>query len=114
SVTVVVRWGARGASSSASPSTSAAAAATTSEPRFEPSGFHRITFDDGCEEFPSFTPDGRAVVYDGAVGADSALFVLTLADQSRRRLTTVHGWDFAASVSPDGKRVAFLRSSPDE
>jgi serine/threonine protein kinase len=99
---------------------SASAAASASSPPPDPiaslrgASFKRITFESGCEEFPSFTRDGRAVVYDGSEGPDSSLFVLSLDDLSKRRLTRVKGWDFAASVSPDGTRVAFLRSTADQ
>jgi hypothetical protein len=35
--------------------------------RLAVTGVHRITFGEDCEEFPSFTPDGTRVVYDGTV-----------------------------------------------
>ena len=70
----------------------------------------RITFGDACEEFPSFLPDGSAVLYDGTVGRDSFVYRLGLEPGATpRALTHVRGWDFAASASPDGKRIAFLR-----
>jgi serine/threonine protein kinase/dipeptidyl aminopeptidase/acylaminoacyl peptidase len=102
----------RGAHSrSASPTAARQVPTAPAAPRLEPAGFRRITFGEGCEEFPSFTPDGRAVVYDGSEGPYSAIFLLTLADLSQRQLTHVEGWDFAPAVSPDGRRVAFLRSA---
>jgi hypothetical protein len=70
---------------------------------------HRISFGE-CEESPSFTPDGTKVVYDGAAGADYAMYVLDLAGGGVRQLTHIEGWDYAPSVSPDGRSVAFLRS----
>jgi Tol biopolymer transport system component/tRNA A-37 threonylcarbamoyl transferase component Bud32 len=114
-VSVLRSRGARGGGGSGSGSAgappSSALALLPVHPDFAPGVFRRITFDDGCEEFPSFTPDGASVVFDGTDGADSALFLLSLGDLSRRRITRVKGWDFAAAVSPDGTRVAFLRSS---
>jgi serine/threonine protein kinase/Tol biopolymer transport system component len=69
-----------------------------------------VTFGDACEEFPSFTPDGRAIVYDGTIGRDSFIYRLELErGATARQLTRVRGWDIAASVSPDGARLAFLR-----
>lgn len=81
---------------------------------FEPGAPERITFDEGCEEYPSFTPDGERIVYDASSGGDYSLHVMRLADRSERVLTRVAGWDFGAAVSPDGTRVAFLRSSAHE
>lgn len=69
----------------------------------------RITFEDGCEEFPAFTPDGRSIVFDATRGHDSVLVVKSLQDGTERSLTDVRGWDTAAQVSPDGKLVAFQR-----
>jgi serine/threonine-protein kinase len=100
-------------SSTPAGATSATEALVGAPTMLEPSGFRRITFDPGCEEFPSFTPDGSALVFDGSDGPDSSLFLLSLADLSRRRLTRTKGWDFAPAVSPDGKQVAFLRSTPE-
>ncbi len=69
----------------------------------------RLTFGNGCEEFPSFTPDGKSIVYDGTVGGDSYLFRLDLPGGTPTPLTQVHGWDMAAAISPTGDRIAFLR-----
>ncbi|HEY8041422.1 MAG TPA: protein kinase [Polyangiaceae bacterium] len=70
----------------------------------------RITTGDGCEEFPSFTPDGRSVVYDGTVGRNAYVYLLDVAPGSTpRQLTQVQGWDIAPSVSPGGDRIAFVR-----
>ncbi len=71
----------------------------------------RLTFDEGCEEFPSWTPDGRTVVFDAADRADYHLFALDVASGRRRTLTTGHGWQFAGAVSRDGARVAYIDRS---
>ena len=68
----------------------------------------RLTFDPGCEEFPSFTPDGKTLVYDALVEGDYELLAHDLAAGTRRRLTRSPGWDYGAAVSPDGKDVAFV------
>ena len=71
---------------------------------------HRVTFGEGCEEFPAFTGDGNALVYDGTSGRDSLIYRLDLAEGSTPQpLTHVRGWDMAARVSPGGDRIAFLR-----
>jgi tRNA A-37 threonylcarbamoyl transferase component Bud32/dipeptidyl aminopeptidase/acylaminoacyl peptidase len=70
----------------------------------------RVTFGDACEEFPSFTPDGRSVVYDGTVGRDSFVYRLDVeSGAAPQQLTRVRGWDIAASIAPQGDRIAFLR-----
>jgi Tol biopolymer transport system component len=75
------------------------------------SNVRRITFDDGCQEFPSLTPDGQTLVYDATVGSDSYIFSRPLEGGVALPLAKVHGWDYAASVSPDGRQVAFLREA---
>jgi len=71
-------------------------------------GNQRLTFDDGCETGPTFTRDGRAIIFSGLVDRDVELVRLELADGSRLRLTSMPGWDLGAAASPDGKRVAFV------
>jgi serine/threonine protein kinase len=77
------------------------------------SSSRRITFSPTCDEYPSFLPDGKSLVYDGVVDGDSELLFLDIEAGTTRRLTHTPGWDYAASVSPDGKRVAWLHNDPD-
>jgi serine/threonine protein kinase/Tol biopolymer transport system component len=72
------------------------------------SATRRITFDLGCEEYPSFTPDGKTLVYDGLIDGDYELQSLELATGARKRLTHASGWDWAGTLSPDGKWVGYL------
>ncbi|HUQ05179.1 MAG TPA: protein kinase [Kofleriaceae bacterium] len=69
----------------------------------------RVTFNDACEEFPALSPDGNTVYFDGQVGADTHLFAADTATWTTRELTRTVGWDFATSISPDGRALAFLR-----
>ncbi len=69
----------------------------------------RITFADGCEEYPEFAPDGASLFFDGEVGHDSAIFQLPLPDGVPKRLTTPAGQDYEPKVSPDGSTIAFRR-----
>ena len=71
----------------------------------------RLTFEAGCEEYPSFTPDGRAVVYDGVMENDYELGALDLASGTSGRLTHEPGWDYGGAVSPDGKWIAYVHTS---
>jgi serine/threonine protein kinase len=108
------RWRAASAPPNASSSSSPSAPSATAVPPTAPlaihvSNVHRITFGGGCDEFPSLAPDGKTLVYDTTVGADSHLVVMDVDTKATRALTDVRGWDFAAQVSPDGRQVAFLR-----
>lgn len=60
---------------------------------------------------PSWTPDGRAIVYSSDEGGVFNLHALELATQKSARLTNVVAGAFAPAVSPDGKRIAFLSYS---
>jgi serine/threonine protein kinase len=78
-------------------------------PPIETNVVRRLTFDPGCEELPSFWPDGGSVVFDAIVDGDTELVRLDLASGTRQRLTRSPGWDIAATVSPDGRSIAFIR-----
>jgi serine/threonine protein kinase len=68
----------------------------------------RITFDAGCEEYPSFSPDGKTIYFDGLVNGDYEVQALDLASGKKRQLTHDVGWDYGSSVSPDGKWLAYV------
>jgi len=70
-----------------------------------------LTFDAGCEEYPSFLPDGQTLVFDGVTDGDYELTALDLGSGARRRLTHTRGWDYRAVVSPDGRWLAYLHTS---
>jgi serine/threonine protein kinase/Tol biopolymer transport system component len=74
-------------------------------------GTRRISFDSGCEEYPSFLPDGHTLVYDGLADGDYELLALDLDSGARRRLTHAGGWDYGGAVSPDGKSIAYVHLS---
>jgi Tol biopolymer transport system component len=93
----------------------AVAGATAPPPPLPPlvidqKSFRRVTFDEGCEEFPSFAPDGQSIAYDGQIDDRSVILVLSLADRKRRQLTRPnHATDIAPAISPRGDMVAFDR-----
>jgi dipeptidyl aminopeptidase/acylaminoacyl peptidase len=96
------------------PALTAAVHETPAPPTPLPLAFHphnprRVTFGQRCAEFPTFTPDATALIYDATVGDSSFLFEARVADGKARQLTTVTGWDMAPALSPDGSRIAFLR-----
>jgi serine/threonine protein kinase/Tol biopolymer transport system component len=71
----------------------------------------RITLEVGCEEYPRFTPDASAIVYDGLIAGDYEVLRQPLAGGARQRLTNDAGWDYASALSPDGTQVAFIHES---
>jgi Tol biopolymer transport system component len=71
-----------------------------------------ITNPSTLQPTPSFTPDGRKIVFAG-VGIDGGLFIMNLDGSGRTQLTNlnsnVNQEDFFPSVSPDGTKIAFER-----
>ena len=65
----------------------------------------------GAEAYPSFSPDGKRLVYSVRLAKDQGfhLFVRNLPDGGRWKLTGAAGSDIAPAWSPDGASVAFLR-----
>jgi Tol biopolymer transport system component len=84
----------------------------TSSLELRVSHVRRITFGDRCEEFPSFLPDGRAVVYDGDDGTGNYVVYRLDLDEGATPRVIVHqddpGWDMAPSVSPSGDHIVFV------
>ena len=67
-----------------------------------------FTADDAYDSAPTFTPDGKAIVYSSQSGEGAKLFEVQLADpQQRRQLTFGPGNDEGAAFSRDGKRLYF-------
>jgi Tol biopolymer transport system component len=65
---------------------------------------------------PAFTPDGKSIVFVRNQGpADSGIWIMRTDGSGLRRLTRnpyVRNWDggdVAPTVSPDGRRIAFVR-----
>jgi serine/threonine protein kinase/Tol biopolymer transport system component len=83
-------------------------------PTFQPHDARRLTFDQGCEEFPSLSPNGASVAFDSSIGDDIQIVVLDVASGKQRKLTDEPGWHFSPTISPDGTRIAYLRQHGDE
>ena len=98
----------------APPPPAAAPAAPAAAPALslELADIRRLTLTDACDEYPSIAPDG-SIYYDAIVGADQHLMVYDPATRESRELTQTKGWDIAPVVSPDGKRIVFLRKTGD-
>ena len=91
---------------------------TTTGPPPPPSGAlvlsdaRRLTLTDACDEYASVAPDGT-VYFDTVIGPDQHLMALDPVTHETRELTQTKGWDLGAQVSPDGRRIAFLRKTED-
>jgi Tol biopolymer transport system component len=57
---------------------------------------------------PSWSPDGRYIVYAASVGGLMDLFIIDVETQERRRLTDDEYAELQPAWSPDGKWIAFV------
>ena len=59
---------------------------------------------------PAYTPDGRQLVFSRCIMDHCAIYSIRVDGSQRRALTKLRPvTDFGASVSPDGKQIAFFR-----
>jgi Tol biopolymer transport system component/serine/threonine protein kinase len=70
----------------------------------------------GSETQPSFSPDGKHLVYvwNGENEENADLYIQSLEDGTVRRMTTDPAQDLSPVWSSDGKRIAWLRVDPRE
>jgi Tol biopolymer transport system component len=67
----------------------------------------QLTHDRAKDVEPSWTPDGKDVVFCSDRDGISNLYALRIADGSLLRVTNVLGGAFQPAVSPDGRSVAY-------
>jgi predicted Ser/Thr protein kinase len=72
----------------------------------------RLMLDGDCNEYPAWSPDGKTLVYDRAVGRASTIEAFDVDSGRTRRLTSGVA-DIKSAVSPDGRNVAFVRLDPE-
>jgi eukaryotic-like serine/threonine-protein kinase len=70
----------------------------------------QLTFAEGVEEYPAWSPDGRSLLYAGEVGKIRKIFRKDLASGQDSQLTHGDFDEVQPAWSPDGKRVAFVRA----
>lgn len=68
---------------------------------------------DAWFEYPSFSPDGRRVVFEGHDGTDYEIYVANIETGETRQLTDAPGNDGWPVWSPDGASIAFSTERDD-
>jgi eukaryotic-like serine/threonine-protein kinase len=70
----------------------------------------QVTFAEGIEEYPAWSPDGKALLYTGEVGKVRKIFRKDLASGQDSQLTQGDFDEVQPTWSPDGKQVAFVHA----
>ena len=81
------------------------------------SGFNRklsqLTFGEGVEEWPAWSPDGKRLAYVAEGNGFKQLFIRTLATGSEQQITRDLRDHILPTWSPEGARLAFVRARAD-
>lgn len=72
-----------------------------------------ITSRPGYDNQPSFTPDGRAVLYTSIRDGQSDIYRYDLESKATTRLTTTPESEYSATVMPGGRRFSVIRVEKD-
>jgi Tol biopolymer transport system component/predicted Ser/Thr protein kinase len=70
----------------------------------------QVTFAQGIQEYPAWSPDGRSLLYSGEVSKTHKIFRKDLASGQDLQLTHGDFDDLQPTWSPDGRQVAFVRA----
>ncbi len=70
----------------------------------------QLTFSEGIEQWPVWSPDGGRLAYAGEVDGFRKIFVRTLETGEDLRLTSGAQDDIQPAWSPDGEKIAFVRA----
>ncbi|HSJ75558.1 MAG TPA: protein kinase [Gemmatimonadales bacterium] len=71
----------------------------------------QLTFSEGLEEWPAWSPDGTRLAYVAESGGYRHLFVRTLATGAERRITQESRDDIQPAWAPDGQHLVFVRAN---
>jgi Tol biopolymer transport system component len=78
--------------------------------RVLPTTLSQLTFAEGIEEYPAWSPDSKMLLYAGEVGKTRKIFRKDLASGQDSQLTHGDFDEIQPAWSPDGKQVAFVRA----
>ncbi len=81
---------------------------TARGPHLSPATPRRLTWDHALHMHPTWSPDGRHLLYSADYDGVYDIHALRLEDGARFRITSAETGAFAPDVSPDGARLAFL------
>src|SRR3984893_15482146 len=70
----------------------------------------QVTFAEGVEEYPAWSPDGQELLYTGEVGKIRKIFRKGLGSGQDSKLTRGDFDELQPAGSPDRKRIAFVRA----
>jgi Tol biopolymer transport system component/predicted Ser/Thr protein kinase len=70
----------------------------------------QVTFAEGVEEYPAWSPDGKVLLYSGELGKIRKIYRRNLASDQDSQLTRGDSDELQPAWSPDGKQVAFVRA----
>ena len=70
----------------------------------------QLTFAEGVEEYPAWSPDGRSLLYAAEVGKIRKIFRKDLSSGQDAQLTHGDADEVQPAWSPDGKQVALVRA----
>ena len=76
-----------------------------------------VTTLSGFATYPTLSPDGNAVAFtweSGKIHDGASIYVTAVGSGTATRITTSPDRDFAASWSPDGRQIAFIRHETPE
>ena len=70
----------------------------------------QVTFAEGVEQFPAWSPDGTQLLYAADAGEVRKIFMKNVQSGEERQLTAGAFDDIQPAFSPDGRTILFVRS----
>jgi Tol biopolymer transport system component len=67
----------------------------------------RLTFAEGLDYDPAFSPDGTKIAFVSGRGAKNDIFIMNADGSGQRRLTPQWFNDYSPAFSPDGRKIVF-------